>query len=83
MKVRPSAAIQVAHQVDQLRGVARVEVGSGLVGEHQRGPMHDGAGDGDALALAAGEQVGPVIGASGEADVVQRFRDAPAAFALR
>ena len=75
------AAVQVAHQVDELRGVAGVEVGGGLVGQHQRGTMNDGAGDGDALTLAAGEQVGPLLCASGEADVFERLGNARAALA--
>ena len=53
MNVRPRRAVQVAHQVDELGGVAGVEVGRGLVGQHQRGTMHDGAGDGNALAFPA------------------------------
>src|ERR1700750_2779165 len=52
------AAIEVAHQVDQLRRVTRVQVGGWLVGQHQRGTMHDGARHGHALAFATREQVG-------------------------
>jgi hypothetical protein len=69
MKVRPNAAIEVVHQVDELRGVVRVQVGGGLVGQHQRGPMDDGAGNRYALTLAAGEQVGAMIGAGRETDL--------------
>ena len=65
------AAIEIAHEVDELGGVARVEIGGGLVGEDERGAMDDGAGDGDALALAAGEQVGALMGAGGEADAFE------------
>ena len=45
--------VEVVHQVDELGGVVGVEIGGGLVGQHQGGTMDDGAGNGDALALAA------------------------------
>jgi hypothetical protein len=41
--------------------------------------MHDGAGNGYALALSAREQVGAMMCASGEADIFKSFGDAPAA----
>src|SRR6266700_4248 len=47
------AAIQVAHQVDKLRGILRVEIRSGLVGKNQCGAMNDGTRHGHALAFAA------------------------------
>ena len=74
------AAVQVAHQVDQLSGIARVEIGGGFVGQDKRGAMNDGARDGYTLALSAGKQVGPLMGAGGEADVFESFRNASAAF---
>ena len=77
------AAIEVAHQVDELGGIARVEIGGGLVGEDERGAMNDGARDGDALAFAAGEQVGALMGAGGEADVFESVRNAAAALVAR
>ena len=70
---KTEAAIQVAHQVDELSGVARVEIGGRFVGQDQRGAMNDGAGDGNPLALSAGEQVGTLMGAGGEADVLESF----------
>src|SRR2546423_6384343 len=45
-----------------------VEVAGGFVAEEEGGFVHEGAGDGDALALAAGELAGEVRGAVGEAD---------------
>src|ERR1035441_1132268 len=60
---KAEAAVESVHQVDELGGVVRVEVGGGLVGQHQGGAMHDGAGHGDALTLAAGEQGGALLGA--------------------
>jgi hypothetical protein len=40
-----------------------VERGGGFVGEDEAGLVGEGAGDGDALLLAAGEGVGQVVGA--------------------
>ena len=37
---------------------ARVEIAGRLVGQHQFGPVDQGAGDGDALLLAAGNWLG-------------------------
>ena len=48
--------------------VARVEVAGGLVGEQERRLGHQGAGDGHALLLAAGELGRRVVLAAGEAD---------------
>ena len=45
-----------------------VEVSGGLVGEDDGGAVDEGAGDGDALALAAGELVGLVHHAGAEVD---------------
>src|ERR1035437_9941398 len=53
-------AIQVAHQVDELRSVVRVEVGGGLIGQYQRWTMHNGPRYRDPLTFSAREQVGPV-----------------------
>ena len=69
------------HEINELRGVVSVEVGGGLVGQYQRRPMHDGAGDGDALALAAGEQVGAMVGARREAHAFEGRGHALSAFA--
>ncbi len=49
-----------------------VEIGGWLVSQHQGGPMNDGAGNRDALAFAAGKQVGTVIGAGAEANTFER-----------
>ena len=45
-------------------GVLGVEVAGGLVGEDDGGAGDEGAGDGDALLLAAGELVGAVVEAA-------------------
>ncbi len=48
-----------------------VEVAGGFVGEEEGGLVHEGTGDGDALALAAGEFGWEVGGAVGEADFLE------------
>ena len=50
-----------------------VEVAGGLVGQDDGGAVDQRAGDGDALALAAGELVGLVVHAGFEAHVGERF----------
>ena len=50
-----------------------VEVSGGLVGEDDGGVVDQGAGDGDALALAAGELVGLVHHAGAEVDGLEDF----------
>ena len=45
-----------------------VEIAGGFVGEKNRGLVDEGAGDGGALKLSAGELVGAVVGAIGELD---------------
>ena len=75
---RHAAGVELLQQAHHLVAGGAVEVAGRLVGQHQ-GRLHDGgAGDGHALALAAGELVGPVLGAVGQAEVVER-----AAHALR
>ena len=54
----------------RLRG--NVEPRDDLVGEHEIGPQHHGAGDADALPLAAGELVGVAVDrAASEADAIE------------
>ena len=45
-----------------------VEIAGGFIGEKNRGLVDEGAGDGGALTLSAGELVGAVVGAIGELD---------------
>ena len=52
----------------------RVEVSARLVGQQQRRVVDEGAGDGDALLLAAGELVGVAVELGREADQAQRLR---------
>jgi hypothetical protein len=69
-------AIECFEQVDHLFAGVAVEVAGRLVGQNQR-RLHDGgAGDGDALALAAGKLVRLVVGAVFQAEILERLGDA-------
>jgi hypothetical protein len=73
------ARLELAEQVDDLRLHRHVERGRRLVEHYEPRPEDHGAGDRDALALAAGELVGVAIAARGiEADLDQRLVDEPA-----
>jgi hypothetical protein len=50
---KAEAAIQITHQIDQLRRIVRVQVRSRLVGQHQRGTMNNRSRHRDTLAFAA------------------------------
>ena len=62
----PVAPVHLAHQVDDVPAGLRVEVGGGLVGEHERRVGDQRPGHGHALPLAAGELAGAVAGVVGE-----------------
>jgi hypothetical protein len=63
-------------QGDHLFAGVAVEVAGRLIGQNQR-RLHDGgAGDRHALALAAGELVGPMVGAVLQAEAGERPGDA-------
>ena len=55
---RPARAVQAREQLDDLRAGGGVEVAGGLVGEQEGGPRGEGAGERDALLLAARELAG-------------------------
>ena len=59
---------QLAHDVEDAAHQLGVERARGLVEEHDVGLHRQGARDGHALLLAAGELVGEVVGALGETD---------------
>ena len=82
MIVRP-AALSVAEERHEFGRGLRVEVAGRFVGEQHRGIVDECAGDRDALLLAAGEFVGPVRRAVGEADFAESLRRRREAFALR
>src|SRR6202035_4754819 len=70
-------AVEEGHDLDAGLGV---EVAGGLVGEDDGGVVDQGAGDGDALALTAGELVGLVVHAAFEAHVGEGLAGALKAF---
>ena len=51
-----------------------VERGGGFIGEDEAGLIGQGAGDGDALLLAAGEGVGKIVGTRADAEVVEQLQ---------
>ena len=59
-------AVGIAQKLHDLAAVAGVQVARGLVGEHHRRRVHEGATDGHALLLAAGELAGQMPLAAGE-----------------
>ena len=61
--------LEDAHDLD---AGLRIEIAGGLVGEQNRRIVHEGAGDGHALALPAGELVRAVIDARPELHLVER-----------
>ena len=65
-------AVEVLQQAQDLLGGLAVEVAGGLVADQQGRVGDDGAGDGDALLLAAGELGRFVLLAVGEAHQRQR-----------
>lgn len=60
---------EVAEEFADAAGVGGVEVAGGLIGEDDVGVGDEGAGDGDALLLAAGEGIRAVAEAVGEFEV--------------
>src|SRR5213080_971704 len=67
-KERGAALMDRLEQLEQLDGALRVEVAGRLVAEEDRRLADDGAGDGDALLLAARERPGARLGARAAAD---------------
>jgi len=65
--------IQVAQNFEHRFGVFAVEIAGWLIGQQDRGVVDDGARDGHALLLAAGERVGLVIQPAGDAEQAQHL----------
>jgi len=63
-----SAGVKVVEESHDLIAGLGVEVAGGFVGEDDGGAINEGSGDGDALALTAGELVGLVHHAGAETD---------------
>ena len=55
---RSDAALCRREQLDDAPGVVLVERSGRLIGEDDRGTVHDGPGDGDSLALSARQLIG-------------------------
>ncbi len=62
-----------AQQADDHLAVLAVQRRSRFVGEQQGGALGDGAGDGDALLLAAGQLARPLVHARLQTDLVERL----------
>src|SRR5690606_2718401 len=70
--------VDLLDQLHDLGGGVAIEIAGGFVGEDQFGLVHQGAGNGDALLLTAGQGGGEKIHAVAEANPVQQFLAAPA-----
>ncbi len=69
-------AVELEQEVEDVGAVGGVEVAGGLVGEDDGRAEDEGAGEGDALLLAAGELDGVVVHAVGEADAGEELAGA-------
>ena len=69
----PLAGAQLGQQLQDAAAGGAVEVAGGLVGEQDRRPGGEGAGEGDPLLLAARELARVVVAAVGEADGGQQL----------
>src|SRR5882672_3529276 len=66
-----AALVQLGEELHDGVAVLRIEVTRGLVREEHGGLAGEGAGDGDALLLAAGELRGKMLGAMAHADLLE------------
>src|SRR6185295_16110320 len=78
---RLARGVELLEEPHHVRAGATVQISGRLVREDERRPVHERAGDRDALPLAARELVRTMVHPVGEADVVERL-DGPLA-ALR
>ena len=65
-------AVDLAHHLKHLVGGFGVQIAGGFIGEDEGGVHRQGAGEGDALLLAAGHVGGEVVGPGGEADLAEQ-----------
>ena len=65
-------AVELLDEVHDGVGVFGIEIAGGLVAPDDGGLIDEGAGDGDALALAAGELGGLVLGPVAQLHEVER-----------
>ena len=63
-----AVGVEFVEEVEDFEAGLGIEVAGGFVGEDEERVVDEGAGDGDALLLAAGELLGTVIEAMAEAD---------------
>ena len=75
--------VDLAEPLAELLADLRVEGAEGLVEEQHARFDREGAGEGDALALAAGELLGIALVEAGELDEVEELHRAPADFVAR
>ncbi len=71
MMVLSNSLVEAFEEGEDFGGAGGVEVSGGFVGEDEVGIGDDGAGDGDALLLSAGELAGEVVEPVAEADEVE------------
>ncbi len=79
---RGAEPVQLDEQPQQPVGDDRIDIAGRLVGEQQFGPADDGAGDGGALLLAAGQHLGIGMDAVAEPDPAEQVGDVLAVVGL-
>src|SRR6185503_17664288 len=67
-----AAGGELFEEADDVTAGLLIEVSGRLVGEDDLRVVHESAGDGDALALAAGELARAMLGAIGQSDAIER-----------
>ena len=80
---RVALAVEVGEELEDLVAGLRVERARGLVGEQQRRPVGERAGDRDALPLAAGERGRQDLRLLGDADLLEQLERALAPLLAR
>ena len=77
------ALLQIVQQIDDLRLNRDIQGRGRLVQHHETGLQHQGPGNGDALALAAGKFMGEAVhGAGFQADLFQGISNQGAPFVI-
>ena len=74
-------AMQIVKEAKNFVAGFRVEISGGLVCQQQRRIENESAGDGDALAFAAGKFVWQMASTRAETDAIEKFRGAQFGFA--
>ena len=76
MTAAPRSWATLPKQLHHLPSAMAVERGGGFVGQNQARLVGQRAGHGDALLLAAGKRVGQIVGAIGDAEIIEQFHRA-------